>query len=498
MSRWKLSRLCSGLLCALLIVAACAPPSTPAPTQAPAKPADSTAAKPAESKPAEAAKPAAPAAQPAATAAQKPAEAAKPADSTAAKPAAGGAPVKLSFIGVESDDQKFALSAVLAEYQKTRPEVTVEFELLPFPQLFPKIQANAAAKAPTDIILTDGPNLWSFAYNGIIAPMDEWFDKALIEKSWTPTSLATSSYRGKFYAPPQMESCSIMWFNKDMTDKAGIKPPDALAQTWTMDQALEAWQKTNNPPQTYGIRWGQGNTPGQDYEAGLMRRAAGKKDSKAYKGIADDGLTISGYFDDPQAVMGMTFFHELYQKHKVSAVEGIPDAWVNQKAAFFISPDNALGTYKRLNATFQYGVTGIPYFKDGAQICHTDSWHYGLGANSANKKEAAEFIKFASGPVGSKIFYDRFGQLPAHLDVLNTLPDYQQNPRKLLAEQFKAAGAPRIQTVGFTEYNGLMIELVGNLVAGQNLDVQQLATALAKRADGLTAKYKDWQTKPMP
>ncbi|HZO26338.1 MAG TPA: extracellular solute-binding protein [Chloroflexota bacterium] len=498
MSRWKLSRLCSGLLCALLIVAACAPPSTPAPTQAPAKPADSTAAKPAESKPAEAAKPAAPAAQPAATAAQKPAEAAKPADSTAAKPAAGGAPVKLSFIGVESDDQKFALSAVLAEYQKTRPEVTVEFELLPFPQLFPKIQANAAAKAPTDIILTDGPNLWSFAYNGIIAPMDEWFDKALIEKSWTPTSLATSSYRGKFYAPPQMESCSIMWFNKDMTDKAGIKPPDALAQTWTMDQALDAWQKTNNPPQTYGIRWGQGNTPGQDYEAGLMRRAAGKKDSKAYKGIADDGLTISGYFDDPQAVMGLTFFHELYQKHKVSAVEGIPDAWVNQKAAFFISPDNALGTYKRLNATFQYGVTGIPYFKDGAQICHTDSWHYGLGANSANKKEAAEFIKFASGPVGSKIFYDRFGQLPAHLDVLNTLPDYQQNPRKLLAEQFKAAGAPRIQTVGFTEYNGLMIELVGNLVAGQNLDVQQLATALAKRADGLTAKYKDWQTKPMP
>jgi ABC-type glycerol-3-phosphate transport system substrate-binding protein len=486
MSGVQLSRLFSGILCAMLLVVACTPAAAPPATQAPAKPAEAA-------KPADAAKPAAPAAAAAATTAPA---AAKPGE--AAKPAAGGAPVKLSFIGVESDDQKFALNAVLAEYKKQRPEIDVEFELLPFAQLFPKIQANAAAKAPTDIILTDGPNLWSFAYNGIIAPMDEWSDTATTEKSWTPTSLATSSYRGKFYAPPQMESCSIMWFNKDMTDKAGLKPPDTLAQTWTMDQALDAWQKTNNPPQVYGIRWGQGNAPGQDYEAGLMRRAAGKKDSKAYKGIADDGLTISGYFDDPQAAMGMTFFHELYQKHKVSAVEGIPDAWVNQKAAFFISPDNALGTYKRLNATFQYGVTGIPYFKDGAQICHTDSWHYGLGANSANKKEAAEFIKFISGPVGSKIFYDRFGQLPAHLEVLNTLPDYQQNPRKLLAEQFKAAGMPRIQTVGFTEYNGLMIELVSNLVAGQNLDVQQLMTALAKRADSLTAKYKDWQTKPMP
>jgi ABC-type glycerol-3-phosphate transport system substrate-binding protein len=488
MNGWQLSRLCSGILCALLIVVACAPATPPAaPTQAPAKPTE--AAKPAESKPAEAAKPAAPAAQPAATAPQKPAEAAKP---------AAGATVKLSFIGVQSDDQQFALTAVLAEYQKMRPDVDVEFELLPFAQLFPKIQANAAAKAPTDIILTDGPNLWSFAYNGIIAPMDEWFDKATIEKSWTPTSLATSSYRGKFYAPPQMESCSIMWFNKDMTDKAGIKPPETLAQSWTMDQALEAWQKVNSPPQTYGIRWGQGNTPGQDYEAGIMRRAAGTKDSPAYKGIADDGLTITGYFDHADAVKGMTFFHELYQKHQVSAVEGIPDAWVNQRAAFFISPDNALGTYKRLNASFQYGVTGIPYFQGGTQVCHTDSWHYGLGANSANKKEAAEFIKFLSGPVGSRIFYERFGQLPAHLDLLNTLPDYQQNPRKLLAEQFKTAGIPRIQTVGFTEYNGLMIELVGNLVAGQNLNVQQLMTALARRSDSLTAKYKDWQTKPLP
>lgn len=490
MTGWQFSRLMSAMLCALMIVVACAPASTPAaPPAAPAKPAE--AAKPSESKPAEAAKPAAPAAQPAATTAQKPAEAAKPA---AAKPGA----TKLSFIGVQNDDQQFALTAVLAEYQKIRPDIDVEFELLPFPQLFPKIQANAAAKTPTDIILADGPNMWSFAYNGIISPMDEWFDADTINKSWTPTSLLTSSYRGKFFAPPQMESCSVMWFNKDMTDKAGIKPPEALAQTWTTDQALEAWQKVNNPPQVYGIRWGQGNLPGQDYEAGILRRASGPKDGPAHKGIAEDGLTITGFFDHPDAVKGHQFFHDLYQTHKVSAVEGIPDAWVNQRAAFFISPDNALGTYKRLGATFQYGVTGTPYLPGGSQVCHTDSWHYALGANSQNKKEAAEFIKFISGPVGSKIFYDRFGQLPAHAELLNTLPDYQQNPRKLLADQFKSAGMPRIQTVGFTEYNGLMIEFVGNLVAGQNLNVQQLATALARRADGLTAKYKDWQTKPMP
>src|SRR4051812_41630784 len=107
---WQLSRLVSGILVTLLLLVACAPASSPAPaaTPVPAKPAE--AAKPADSKPAEAAKPAAPAAQPANTSA--PAAAAKP-----------GASVKLSFIGVQSDDQQFALTAVLAEYQKQHPEV---------------------------------------------------------------------------------------------------------------------------------------------------------------------------------------------------------------------------------------------------------------------------------------------------------------------------------------------------------------------------------------
>jgi ABC-type glycerol-3-phosphate transport system substrate-binding protein len=506
-ARWNLSGLVSSILAAVMIAAACAPAAAPTNTPAAAKPAAAEPTKPAAAPAATTAPAAAPttaAAAPttapaAAAAATKPAAGATGGAATtpaAAAPAAKpGQQVKLTFIGVQSDDQQFALTAMLKEYQKQHPEIDVDFQLLPFAQLFPKIQADAAAKAPTDIILADGPNVWNFAYNNVIAPMDEWFDQDTVKKSWSPTSLLTSSYRGKFYAPPQMESCSVMWFNQDLTDKAGVKPPQQLAESWTTDQALEAWKKTNNPPQVYGVRWGQG-TGHQDYEAGILRREAGAKGSPAYVGIADDGVTISGYFDHADAIKGHQFYHDLYAKEKVSAVEGIADAWVNQRAAFYVSPDNAIGTSKRLNATFKYGATGIPYFKGGAQLCHTDSWHYALGTNSTHKKEAAEFIKFISGPVGSKIWYDRVGQLPAHLDLINTLPDYKDYPRSIVSQQFQAAGQPRILTPGFTEYNGLMIEFAGNLATSPaDFDVKGAATALAKRADGLMAKYKDWKTK---
>src|SRR5438046_6608706 len=116
--------------------------------------------------------------------------------------------------------------------------------------------------------------------------------------------------------------------------------------------------------------------------------------------------------------------------------------------------------------------------------------------NSTQKREAAGFMQFIPRPAGSKICFDRVGQLPAHLDLINALRDYKSDPRNVVSDEFKAAAQPRILTPGFTEYNGLMIEFVGNLVQSPaDYDVKGQAAALAKRADSLMAKYKDWKTK---
>jgi len=405
--------------------------------------------------------------------------------------------VKLNYLGVDSPGHAAALTKALAEYQKTHPNIDIQFDTVPFAQLFPKIQAATAAKTPVDIILIDGPNGPNFAYNNVTIPLDEYFDKDYVQKSFAPSSLLTSSYNGKFYAPPMMESTSVMWYNKTLTDKAGIKPPTDLAQSWTMDQALDAWKAVNNPPNVYGLRWGQAGSSWtwQDYEAGLFRRSAGTKESPAYKGIAPDGITVTGYFDHADAITGHQFLQDIHQKHKVSPIEAIPNIWFEKKCVFYISPDNALGTYKQLypNGDFEIGVTPIPYFKEGTQVCHTDSWHFGVGMYSAHKDEAAAFIKFLTGSVGARIVYDSIRQLPANLDVLNSLPDYQTLPLSLVAQQFKAVGIPRIITPGFTEFNSLSIEFYQNLIQGQGANVKDLATTMAKRADGLMAKYKDWK-----
>lgn len=415
----------------------------------------------------------------------------------ATKPPTAGQ-ITLNYLGLTSPDHSAALGKVLTEYQKTHPNINVQFDTVPFAQLFPKIQAATAGKTPVDIILIDGPNVTNFAYNNVMVPLDQYFDKAYVEKSFAPTSLLTSSYNGKFFAPPMMESASVMWYNKTITDKAGIKPPTDFAQAWTMDQALDAWKAVNNPPNVYGLQWGQDATSftAQDYETGIFRRSAGNKESPAYKGIAPDGITVSGYFDHPDAIKGHQFVHDLYQTHKVSPVETPPYIWFDKKCVFYISPDNALGTYKQRYPNgdeFEIGVTPLPYFKDGSQVCHTDSWHFGVGTYATHKDEAADFIKFLTGPVGAKIVYDQIKQLPANLDVQSAIPDYQKQPLMTVQQQFKNSGVPRIITPGFTEFNSLSIEFYQNIIQGQGVNVKDLATTMAKRTDGLISKYKDWK-----
>jgi fructooligosaccharide transport system substrate-binding protein len=410
---------------------------------------------------------------------------------------ASGATLKLKYAGLASTDYQNGFVRVLNEFQKTHPNLDIEFDLAPYAQMYPKIATLTAAKTPIDIVLVDGPYVANYAFNHIIAPMDKYFDKDYIKRSFSPASIQASTYQGRFYAPPSQESTSVMWYNKTITDKAGIKPPTELAKGWTMDEALEAWKQVSNPPNVYGVRWGQAGTNwwGQDYENGLLRRSAGKKDSPAFKGIADDGVTISGYFDHPVAVKAHQFLQDLYQKHKVSAVEPIPDIWFNGRAAFYVAPDIVIGQYNRLfpNGSFEYAATPIPYFKDGTRVCHNDSFHYGIGAYAQHPDEAAEFIKFITGAQGARIFYDVLRQLPANQDVLKALPQYQKLPLSLVAQQYKEDAVTRIQTPGYGEFNSLSIEFYQNLMTGQGGSVQQLATTMAKRCDNLLQKYKGWK-----
>ena len=428
-----------------------------------------------------------------------PAPAAQPAGGGEAAPAAASKePVVLKFLKYAYPVEAIAFAKIEEDFRALDggkwSHVSISYDAVDFENLFPKIETSVAAGVELDLIQADGPDMKHYAWNQVLIPLDEYFT-ADEKAAYTPQSIEEGSYKGVFFGPPFMQSCSLMWYNQEMTDAAGIQPPQELADSWTMQEALDAWQKTtvdsdgDGTPDVWGVRWGQGTWAG-DYEQGILRRSAGEKGSPTYEGMGPDGLTFQGYFDTPEAIDSMQFYQDMHQTWKVTPVEPIPNIFQSKKAAFVVYPDNIIGDINNQypDGNFKLGVTGIPYFK--SQICHTGSWHYGISANTKHFDETLAFVKFASGKEGSRIYYEALRQLPARLDLLNELPEYNSYPQSLIKQGFEQFGIPRIQTPGYTEYQQVFAEIAQNVASGA--DVTQQMTDGAKQIEQLVAKYKGW------
>ena len=423
-------------------------------------------------------------------------------DSVAEPVLAQGEAVTVNFLTWNDPDSLIALEKMAEAFVASDPQyanVTIEFTAVPFAQLFPTIETAVAAGAEMDLFAADGPDMKHYAYNEAIVSLADYYTPEELEQ-WVPQSVEEGSFNGTFYAPPLMQSCSLMFYNQDMTDAAGVEPPQSL-EGWTMDEAWDAWLKTTTDdsgdgvPDVWGLRWGQGVWWG-DYEAGIIRRSAGPEGSPTYQGMGEDGITFVGYLDTPEAIASFEDYRAWHIGDRaVSQREPVDQIYFTKGAAFYVSPDNAIGTINRLypDGDFNYGVTGIPYYEDGAQVCHTGSWHVGVSPQTTNLELSVAIAKFFAGPEGSKIWYDTVRQLPARVDLLNTLPEYQEYPQQMFAEGLTAIGIPRIQTPGYTEYQQIFAELVQNVATGEGVEVAPLVQDAAVQMEQALAKYEGWQ-----
>lgn len=409
--------------------------------------------------------------------------------------------ISLNFLTLNDEEQLLAIDLMIEAWKASDPQwanVEVQVDSVPFSQLFPKIEASVAAGADFDAFLADGPDIKHYAYNGAIISLEEYYTEEELAE-FVPQTIAEGSYLGEFMSPAIMQSCSMMFYNSDFTDEAGLQPPQEVAG-WTIDESWDAWEKTtvdntgDGSPDIWGLRWGQGTWWG-DYEHGILRRSAGAPDSPTYAGMGADGVSFVGYMDTPESIASFEDYRAWHVGDRaVSPVEPIPDIFEGNQAAFHISPDNRIGSINRLypDGGFNWGVTGIPYYADGAQLCHTGSWHFGVTPDSPNREAAVSMVKFFAGAEGAKIWYDQVRQLPARFDLLNELPEYSEYPQQMFSAGLQEIGEPRIQTPCYTEYQQFFAELAQDVSQASEINVEDSVKTAASNMEQACQKYSGW------
>src|SRR4051812_17353265 len=171
---------------------------------------------------------------------------------TAATPDASVAGDITYFTFSAAPDHVKDLDAMIAAFNKQYPNVHVKVETAPYDSYFTTLQTRIAGGQAPDVFELNFENFVSYASKGTLMDLSPMIsaDKSFDPSVFYPRAYEAFQLDGKQYGLSESFSDVVLFYNKDLFDKAGVAYPTA---SWTWDDAMQAAQKLTDPAQG---QWG--------------------------------------------------------------------------------------------------------------------------------------------------------------------------------------------------------------------------------------------------
>lgn len=308
--------------------------------------------------------------------------------------------VTIQFASWGSESEIKILKPVLENFEKENPDIKIDFLHIP-QNYFQKIHLLIASNTAPDVILINNQYLPVYANANCLedlTPHNEvfHFDK-FFEKS-----IQAMSYDGKIYAVPRDISTLVIFYNKDIFDKYGVRYPQ---KNWTYDEFLKTAQKLTHAPEIYGISFDEEPLFYLPY---LM--------SFGVKNIPE--------YQDETTQKGLKIYADLRNKYHVaplkteSASATMAQMFLQQKLAMHLTGRWLVPKYRQ-DAAFRWDVAKFPQGSAGS-ITPIDVSGWAITKTSKHKKEALKLIQYLSSEKSSKIYAQSGLIVPARIEAANS------------------------------------------------------------------------------
>lgn len=254
--------------------------------------------------------------------------------------------------------------------------------------------------------------------SGWITPMQELIDKDKYDVSKIePNIAAYYSVDNKLYSMPFNSSTPILYYNKDMFDKAGIKKaPESFSQIENISGDL-----TSEGGATNAISLG---IYGWFFEQFICKQGLQYADN----GNGREGAATSVEFDKNGAALNiLTAWKSLYDKGCTANVgrggdAGLADFSAGKSAMTLGSTASLKQILKDVDGKFEVGTAYFPSVVDGSKggvsIGGASLW--ALDNKDEAKKDATwEFVKFLISPESQAYWNANTGYFPVTTDAQN-------------------------------------------------------------------------------
>ncbi len=351
-----------------------------------------------------------PAAAPQAAATQAPAE------QPAAEPTVAPEPVTITWAFWGSPEEAVSHKVVADAFMAEHPEIKIELWNQPWDDYFTKIQAlwasNDAKTIPDIAFLWPTPK---FAAEGVLENLDSYIKASSYDlNDYWPGLLESAKYNGSVYGFPRDIEVTVLYFNKDLFDKAGVKYPD---ESWTWDDLLAAAEKLT-------VKDASGN---------VTQYALAVEGGKFYKWLNQNGGAV---FDDyrnpskcmlaePASVAGVKFFADMmnngYAMRPADLNQAGGDAAVFQsgQAAMILQNTSRVSAFNK--AGMNYDVAVVPIPKGGKRWNGAGGAAWVMSSGSDNKDAAWTFLQWLQSTNGGEKIYTERGEIfPALQSTANS------------------------------------------------------------------------------
>lgn len=385
--------------------------------------------------------------KPTAAAAAAPTTAA-PAPTTVAaagQPAAGltTEQISLLFMGhvAGGQNEQKAYDDIIGEWNKSHPNIKVEYQVVPDAERITKAQAMVAADQAPDMWRHNADVIRLWAARGQLLDLTDLLPKDY-DKSFLPGLRAYCIYKNRVWGLPHTTDTSALFYREDALQAIGVTPPKDLASAWTWQQFGDICdQLVAAKKQQYAFTHNEG---GGRWVPSFLYSSGGKVVTDDFKKMA---------INTPESIRAFTFLKQWTDKKWAP-----PAIWTtqvpNEDTGQFVRGTASMAILGQWNITyldenikdnFKWNVTYLP--KDKMSTTSLGGTPIVGWIKTKYPKEVSAFFQYFTSVEKIKQFDEMANYVPVRSDMANTALNFQvrndlmqtfKNQMPTLPEQFVA------------------------------------------------------------
>jgi len=276
-------------------------------------------------------------------------------------------------------------------YGVKHPGVKLEPVVIPEDQYSQKLTQMLSAGNAPDILISWEGDLQTFAKGKKVIALDDYVakSKTITEDDFIPAVKELKKLNGATYGLPYGYASEILYYNKELFDKAKVAYP---TNDWTMDDFKQATEKLTVVENGKTVQFG---ADGMSFVGGWWSGIGAQGDNI----VSSDGKLEIG----DGAKKFLTIQKELVDKKSIpvpSADSAGADLFASGKAAMTRTGSWMVSSYKDL--TFKWDIAELPKGVKDYTTLHTGM--YCIPESTKNKQAAWEAIEWLMGDEGQALF----------------------------------------------------------------------------------------------